>query len=118
MYMISIIIGIAAGILGGLFGIGGGLIIIPALTMFLGFSQHMSQGTTLAAMVPPIGILAAMEYYRNGNVDIRAALLISAGFIIGSFFGARFASGIDDTVLRKIFGCALLIISVKMIFMD
>ena len=116
MYIISIIIGLIAGILSGLIGIGGGVIMIPALIMILNFNQHLSQGTTLAAMIPPIGILAAYEYYRNGYVNIPVALFIALGFIIGGFIGAKFAIPIDDKLLGRIFGIILFILSIKMIF--
>ncbi len=111
-----ILLGLIAGILSGLIGIGGGIIIIPALVFVFGFSQHMAQGTTLALLVPPIGLLAALMYYKQGFVDVRAALYICVGFVLGSFFGARFAMGLSGIVLEKIFGVALLIIALKMIF--
>lgn len=111
-----ILLGVVAGILSGLIGIGGGIIIIPALVFVFGFSQHMAQGTTLALLVPPIGLLAALMYYKQGFVDVKAALYICVGFVLGSFFGARFAMGLSGIVLEKIFGVALLIIALKMIF--
>ena len=111
-----IILGLIAGALSGLIGIGGGIIIIPALIFFKGFSQHLAQGTTLALMVPPVGILAAWIYYKNGHVDLRAALLICLGFFVGGLIGARSVNVIPSFVLEKIFGVALLLISLKMIF--
>lgn len=116
VYIISILIGVFSGILGGIIGIGGGILMIPALSFFLGFNQHMAQGTTLAAMIPPIGIMAAYVYYSKGWVNIPVALLIAAGFLLGGFFGARFAVDFPDDILRKIFGAALLLIGLKMIF--
>jgi len=116
MEILIIIIGFTAGVLSGLIGIGGGVIMIPALMFFLGFNQHMAQGTTLAAMIPPIGILAAYQYYINGDVNIKAALLISAGFFIGGLIGAKIAVQIPTALLSKIFGILLLLISMKMIF--
>ena len=116
MYIIASLIGICTGIMSGFLGIGGAILMIPSLVIFLKFSQHMSQGTALAAMIPPIGILAAFEYYKSGNVDIRIALLISAGFIIGAYAGAKFVAQIDDILLRKIFGVVLLVVSIFMIF--
>jgi uncharacterized protein len=109
-------LGILAGIFSGLIGIGGGVIIVPALVFLFGFSQHQAQGTTLAMLVPPIGILAAWTYYKQGFVDLRVAALLAAGFFIGSLFGAKFATGLSSIVLEKIFGVALLLISLKMIF--
>ena len=114
--MFYIILGLIAGTLSGLIGIGGGIIIIPALVFLKGFSQHLAQGTTLALMVPPVGILAAWTYYKNGHVDLRVALLICLGFFIGGFWGAKFANVIPSITLEKIFGVALLVISLKMIF--
>ncbi len=108
-------IGLVAGILGGLLGIGGGIIMVPALIFLLGFSQHAAQGTTLAMMVPPIGLLAAWTYYSRGDVDIRVAALMCAGFFVGGFIGAKFAVAIPDIMLKRIFGVALIIIAVKMI---
>lgn len=116
MYAIAVCIGLFAGILGGLIGIGGGIVMIPAMALLFQFDQHMVQGTSLAAMVPPIGILAAYEYYRNGSVNIPVAACIAAGFFIGGFIGAKFAGSIDEAVLRKVFGVALLMISMKMLF--
>lgn len=114
--LLFIILGIIAGMLSGLIGIGGGVIIVPALLFIFGFSQQQAQGTTLALMVPPIGILAAWTYYKQGNVDLQAALFICLGFIVGSLFGARLATQFSNLILEKIFGIALLLISLKMIF--
>ena len=109
-------IGLTAGILSGLLGIGGGIIMVPALVFLLGFSQHSAQGTTLAMMVPPIGLLAAWTYYSRGYVNIKVAALMCASFFIGGFVGAKFASAIPDIMLKRIFGIALMLVSVKMIF--
>ncbi len=110
-----ILLGIAAGVLSGLIGIGGGVIIVPALVFLFGFSQHQAQGTTLALLVPPIGILAAWTYYKQGYVDIRIAALVAFGFLLGSVFGARIATGLSNAILEKVFGVALLLIAIKMI---
>lgn len=110
------ILGITAGVLGGLVGIGGGIIIVPALVFIFGLSQHQAQGTTLAVLVPPIGILAAWAYYKQGFVDIRIAAFIALGFLLGSLFGAKLALHLSNTMLEKIFGVALLLIALKMIF--
>ncbi len=118
MYIFSAVLGILSGILSGLIGIGGGIIMIPALVVFLKFDQHLAQGTTLAAMIPPIGILAAYEYYRAGQVNIPVALIIAVFFLVGGLIGAKLAVRIDEALLKKIFGAVLLVISVKMIFFD
>lgn len=112
-----LIIGLCAGILSGLIGIGGGIIIIPALVLLLGFSQHEAQGTTLAIMVPPVGILAAWVYYKQGYVNLPVACLICIGFLVGGFIGAKIATGITGTVLQKVFGVVLFLTSLKMIFL-
>jgi hypothetical protein len=113
--ILFVILGIVAGVLSGLIGIGGGVMIVPALVFLFGMTQHQAQGTTLALLVPPIGLLAAWTYYRSGYVDLKAAGLICAGFILGSVVGARFAIGVSDDVLQKVFGIALIIIGLKML---
>jgi uncharacterized protein len=111
-----IILGLAAGVLSGLVGIGGGILIIPALVFLFGFTQQQAQGTTLALMVPPIGILAAWTYYTQGYVDVKVAGLICAGFVVGGYFGAKLAISIPKDMLQKIFGGFLLLVSLKMLF--
>jgi uncharacterized protein len=107
--------GLVAGILSGLLGIGGGIFVIPGLVLLMGFSQKMAQGTTLAMMIPPIGLLAAWAYYSEGNVDIKVAGLMCIGFFIGGFFGAKFATALSGVTLSRIFGVAMLVVSIKMI---
>ena len=111
-----LLLGLIAGIFSGLIGIGGAIIIIPSLVLLFGLSQHTAQGTTLALMVPPIGLLAAWMYYRQGFVDLKIAALICLGFFFGGLVGAKFATEISDEILRKIFGVVLLAASLKMIF--
>jgi uncharacterized membrane protein YfcA len=115
-YYLYILLGLVAGILSGMIGIGGGTIIVPVLVLIFGFSQHSAQGTTLALLVPPIGILAAWTYYRQGYVDLTAAGWICLGFFIGGFLGAKIATGLSNVALERIFGFALLLIAIKMIF--
>jgi uncharacterized membrane protein YfcA len=110
-----LILGLFAGIASGLIGLGGGFLIVPALVFLFGMSQHQAQGTTLAMLVPPIGILAAWTYYQRGFVDIKVAAFIAAGFFVGSAVGARFATGLSSETLEKIFGVALVLIGMKMI---
>jgi hypothetical protein len=114
--VLYLLLGLISGIFSGLLGIGGAIIIIPCLVILFDLSQQMAQGTTLALMVPPIGLLAAWTYYKAGFVDLKIAGLICLGFFIGGFVGARYATQIPDDILRKIFGGLLLIASLKMIF--
>jgi len=113
--LIYVMLGLFAGICSGIFGIGGATILIPILVFLLGFTQHQAQGTTLAAMVPPIGLLAAWRYWQAGHVKISVAAFICAGFFVGGLVGAHLAQGISDTMLKKLFGFFLLVISLQMI---
>jgi uncharacterized membrane protein YfcA len=110
-----LLLGLLAGVLSGLLGVGGGILIVPALVFAFGLSQHAAQGTTLALMVPPIGLLAAWTYYKHGYVDVKIAVLICAGFFVGGLLGAKLATLIDAAVLKKLFGVALLIAALRMI---
>jgi uncharacterized membrane protein YfcA len=110
-----ILLGLGSGILSGIIGLGGGVFIVPALVFLFGFSQLQAQGTTLALLVPPIGIFAAWTYYQKGFVDIKVAAFIAVGFILGSLLGARFAVGISNNVLEKIFGVTIILIGLKMV---
>jgi uncharacterized membrane protein YfcA len=116
MWLGALILGLTAGTISGLLGIGGGLILIPALVYFFGLNQHQAQGTTLAMMVPPIGLLAAIKYYQEGNVKLGMAVFICLGFFVGALFGAMFVHKIPDALLKKIFGIVLFLASLKMIF--
>jgi len=111
-----LLLGLSAGVLSGIVGLGGGVIMVPALIFLFGFSQHMAQGTTLAVMIPPIGILAAWTYYNNGYVDIKVAIIIAIGFVIGGLLGAKIAVSLSNVALKKIFAVVLLLISAKMLF--
>ncbi|MDP2689851.1 MAG: sulfite exporter TauE/SafE family protein [Deltaproteobacteria bacterium] len=111
-----ILLGLAAGVLSGLIGIGGGILVVPALAFLFGFTQHQAQGTTLAMMVPPIGIFAALTYWKAGNVDVKAAALLCAGFFLGGYLGARMAASLSSPALEKVFGLVLLAVSLRMIF--
>ena len=110
-----VVLGLVAGVLSGLIGIGGGIVIVPTLVMLYGMSQHQAQGTTLAMMVPPVGILAAWEYYRDGYVNISTAGLLCLGFVVGSLGGAAIATSISSAMLQKVFGIALILIGLKMV---
>src|SRR5271170_3841040 len=99
-----ILVGLFGGVLSGLLGIGGATVLVPALVVFFGFEQHMAQGTTLEMMIPPIGLLAMLEYYKAGQVNLKAAGILCVGMFIGGFLGALLAGHISDQILRKIFG--------------
>ena len=114
--ILSILIGITAGISSGFFGIGGAVILIPALIYVFKFSQHLAQGTALAALLLPVGILAVIKYYKSGNVNVKAALFIALGFIVGGFIGASFVQAVPSPILKKIFAVMLLGISIYMFF--
>lgn len=115
-FLIYILLGLAAGIVSGLIGIGGGIIVVPALVLIFKLSQHQAQGTTLAMLVPPIGILAAWTYYRQGYVNFRMASFLCLGFFFGGLLGARIATNLSSATLEKVFGVALLLVGLKMIF--
>jgi len=116
--LILVIIGIVAGMLSGLVGIGGGIIIVPALIFFLGFSQKMAQGTSLGILLLPIGVLAVLQFYKAGFVDIKTVWLVSLGFLAGSYFGSKIALSLPQETVKKIFAVLLLLIAIKMLFID
>lgn len=111
-----LLIGLIAGFISGLIGIGGAIIMIPALLYFLGMNQYEAQGTSLAVMLPPIGILAAYNYYKAGQLNIKFALIIALAFIIGGYLGSKVALNIPIGYIRRFFGIALLLISIHIIF--
>lgn len=116
--VILLIIGLAAGMLSGLVGVGGGIIIVPALVYFLGFSQHMAQGTSLGLLLPPVGLLAVLNYYKKGYVDPKVVGIMCIAFIIGAFLGSKFSLSISEEKLKKIFAVVLLLIAGKMLLLD
>ena len=118
MSLLYILLGLLAGSLSGLIGIGGGVIVVPSLIFLFGFSQQEAQGTTLGLLVPPIGILAALTYYQQGYVNLKVAALICVGFFVGGLLGAKLAVSLSTEVLKKVFGLVLLFIGAKMIFSD
>jgi len=113
---ILLVVGVAGGFVSSIVGIGGGIVIVPALVVFLGFSQKMAQGTTLAMLLPPIGALAVWSYHRRGLVDFGAALLLCLGFLVGSVVGAEFATRVDNEALKRGFGLLLVGLGVRMVF--
>jgi uncharacterized membrane protein YfcA len=113
--LILLIIGVAAGMLSGFVGVGGGILIVPALVFFLGFTQHQAQGTSLAMMIPPIGLLAVWNYYKAGQVNMTAAAILCMTFFIGAFFGSKLSIAMDPTKVKKIFGVVMMAASLKLL---
>ncbi len=111
-----LLIGLLAGILSGLFGIGGGLIIVPGLVYILGFTMHKATGTSLAVLLPPIGIVAVMTYYRQGNVDLKAAALIAAALVVGAWLGSLLAHRLTGPALRMAFGLFVVGMGVYLVY--
>ena len=114
--LLYVIWGLIAGVASGFLGIGGGIILIPVLGLIFGLTQHQAQGTTLALMIPPIGLLAALKYYHAGNVNLKIAAFICLGFFFGGYVGATMVHHIPDMVLRRIFGFVMLFVSLRLIF--
>jgi uncharacterized membrane protein YfcA len=114
--IILLSVGLIAGIMSGLVGIGGGIVIVPVLVYFLGFTQHAAQGTVLAMFLLPIGLLGVINYYKAGYVDIRTALIIAITFFIGSYAGSKLAISLDQQMVKRIFGCIMLVMAIKMIW--
>lgn len=112
-----VLIGLCAGICGGIFGIGGAVVMVPALVLLFNFTQHQAQGTTLAAMIPPIGLLAAWNYYTQGHVKVLPAVLIALGFFFGGYIGSIFVVRVPPLMLKRLFGIFLFLISFKLIFL-
>ncbi|MES2110991.1 MAG: sulfite exporter TauE/SafE family protein [Bacteroidota bacterium] len=117
-FLALILIGLAAGFLGGMVGLGGGIILIPALMLFLSMDQRMAQGTTVAIMLPPIGFFAAFNYYKAGYVNIKYALVIAIVFMVGGYLGSKLALNLPVPLLKKMFAVLLVIIAAKMIFTE
>ena len=116
--LIIIMVGLAAGILSGLVGVGGGLVIVPALIYFLSFSQKTAQGTSLGLIMLPVGIFGVLQYYKQGHVDFRVVAILAIGFILGSYFGSKFALSLKQDTIKKIFACFMIVIAIKMLFFD
>lgn len=114
--ILYIIWGVIAGVASGFLGIGGGLILVPVFVLIFGLTQHQAQGTTLALMVPPIGFLAALKYYLEGNVNLKIAAFVCLGFFFGGYIGATLVHYVPDMLLKRIFGFILLFISLRLIF--
>jgi len=118
MVLIIIVIGIAAGILSGLVGVGGGIIIVPALVYFVGFSQKTAQGTSLGLILLPVGILGVLQYYKQGHIDLKVVWILAIGFLIGGYLGSKIALSLSQETVRKIFAILMIVIAIKMLFID
>jgi uncharacterized protein len=116
MTWMILLVGLVVGLASGVVGIGGGILFVPALIWLLGMDQHKAQGTSLGALLLPVGIFAFLEYYRKGNADVRVAALLAAGFLVGGYFGAVGAHHISDLWLRRIFALTLVAIGSRMFF--
>ncbi|MBN1253256.1 MAG: sulfite exporter TauE/SafE family protein [Bacteroidales bacterium] len=114
--IIILIIGFTAGIFSGSMGVGGGIVIVPALVFFMGFSLHKAQGTSLALMTIPVMLVATYNYHKDGYVDIKVALILALTFIIGGYFGSKLSIMIPDNIMKKVFGAFLILVAFKMIF--
>jgi uncharacterized membrane protein YfcA len=116
--LLLVLIGLAAGMLSGLVGVGGGIIVVPALVFFLGFSQQQAQGTSLGLLLLPVGILAVLNYYNKGHIDIRVVGIMAAAFIIGGWLGSRWALALPEATVKKIFAIILFYSGIKMMGWD
>ena len=109
-------IGLGSGIVSGMFGIGGGVVVVPALVYLVGFSQHQAIGTSLAILLPPVGLAAVIEYYRHGHVDLKVAMIVAFGLFLGAWAGARYANRISGPHLRMAFGIFVVCLGVYIIY--
>jgi uncharacterized membrane protein YfcA len=111
-----LLVGLVVGVVSGVVGIGGGILFVPALIWLLGMDQHKAQGTSIGALLLPVGLFAFLEYYRKGNADIRVAALLAAGFLVGGYFGGFGAQYIPEIWLRRVFAVTLVAVGAKMLF--
>jgi uncharacterized membrane protein YfcA len=118
MTWIILLVGLVVGLFSGVVGIGGGILFVPALVWLLGMSQLRAQGTSLGALLAPVGIFAFLEYYRHGNADLHVALLLAGGFLVGAYFGATGAQYIPEVWLRRIFAATLVAVGARMFFTE
>ena len=116
--IILILIGIAAGMLSGMVGIGGGIVIVPALVYFLAFNQKEAQGTTLGLLLFPVGILGVLQYYKQGHVDFKVVAIIAIGFVLGSFLGSKISLSMSEDKVKRFFAIVIMLVAIKMLFFD
>jgi hypothetical protein len=115
---ILLVVGLVAGMLSGLVGIGGGVIIVPALVYLVGFSQHQATGTSLGILLLPAGIFAVMNYYRKGYVDVKVVMLLFTGFLVGGLIGSRLSLSFSEVTMKRVFAIVLIMIAGKVLFFD
>lgn len=113
-----LLIGLAAGILSGLVGVGGGLIVVPALIFFMGYNQYQAQGTSLGLLLLPVGILAVMNYYNKGHIDVKVVAVMSIAFILGGWLGSKLALRLPEDIVKKIFAIFLFYSAFKLLKWD
>lgn len=118
LFLFLILIGLLAGTLSGLVGVGGGIIVVPALVLFLGYSQQAAQGTSLGLLLLPVGILAVINYYNKGHIDIKVVAIMSVAFILGGWLGSKLALQLSQETLRKIFAIVLFYTAFRMLHWD
>jgi uncharacterized membrane protein YfcA len=116
--LLLIIVGLAAGVLSGMVGVGGGIIVVPALVIFLGFSQHQAQGTSLGLLLLPVGILAVMNYYNKGYIDIKVVAIMSIAFVLGGWLGSKLSLSLPQDTVKKIFAIVLFYTAFRMMGWD
>jgi uncharacterized membrane protein YfcA len=116
--LLLVLIGLSSGVLSGLVGVGGGIIIVPALVFFLGFTQHQAQGTSLGLLLLPVGILAVLNYYKQGHIDIKVVLIMSVAFVLGGWLGSRLALVLSEVLIKRIFAVVLFYAAFKMLGWD
>ena len=116
--LVVILVGLAAGMLSGLVGVGGGLIIVPALVIVLGMSQHMAQGTSLGLILLPVGILAVISYYKQGYVDLKVVWPLAIGFVVGGYLGSKISLSLSQETIKKVFAVFMILVALKMLFLD
>jgi uncharacterized membrane protein YfcA len=115
-FLILMVIGLLAGTVSGFIGVGGGIVVVPMLIFFLGLTQHQAQGTSLALMLPPIGVLAAYNYYKTGNLNVGYAIVIAMFFVLGGYVGSKLSLRLSPSVVKFVFGLLLLYVSARMIW--
>jgi len=114
--IILLLMGVVAGVLSGMVGIGGGIVLVPALVYFFGFSQHTAQGTVLFMFLLPVGILGAFNYWQAGHIDWKVACIMAVTFLGGSFLGSKLAISVDGLTLKRVFGAVIFLLSLKMMY--